>query len=100
MKNQTSEPYVGKEKLFPIVTLYVVSSVIILIGAAFSVFSLVNDISLPVLTSQIPGEVFGVVMVFLGIRYLISVRKLKAEVFKSTSNFSWSNFKKAKKSKS
>ena len=100
MKNKVTEPYVGKEKLLPIVTLYVVSGVIILIGAAFSVFSIVNDISLPVLTSQIPGAVFGAVMMFLGIRYLLSVRKLKAEVFKSTSSFSWSNFKKVRKSKS
>jgi len=100
MKNKVSEPYVGKEKLLPIVTLYVVSGVIILIGAAFSIFSIVNDISLPVLSSQIPGAVFGVVMIFLGIRYLISVKKLKAEVFKSTSSFSWSNFKKVKSSKS
>jgi len=100
MKNKVTGPYVGKEKLLPIVTLYVVSGVIILIGAAFSVFSIVNDISLPVLTSQIPGAVFGAVMMFLGIRYLLSVRKLKAEVFKSTSSFSWSNFKKVRKSKS
>jgi len=100
MKNQAYSPYVGKEKLTAIWTLYVVSIVIILIGAAFSVYSLVNNISIPVLTSQIPGVVFGVVVVFLGARYFLSVRKLKAEVYKSTSTFSWSNFRKAKKSKS
>ncbi len=100
MKNQSSSPRVGKEKLIPIITLYVVSILIILVGTAFSVYSLVNGITLPVLSSQIPGAVFGAVVVFLGIRYLISVSKLRAEVFKQTSSFSWSNFKKGKKAKS
>ena len=99
MKNPASQPNVGAEKILPIVTLYAVSAVIIIIGTAFGIFSVVNNISIPVLTSRIPGVIFGIVMVFLGLRYLFSVRKLKAEVFKSTSSFSWSNFKKVKKSK-
>ncbi len=100
MKNQASSPYVGKEKVIPIITLFIVSIVIILLGTAFSVYSLVNGITIPVLSNQIPGAVFGAVIVFLGIRYLISVRRLKAEVYKQTSTFSWSNFKKEKKAKS
>ena len=96
MKKNMSAPPVGKEKLIPIITLYVVSGVIILIGTAFAVFSLMNNIMLPVLGSQISGAVFGAVMVFLGIRYLLSTNKLRAEVYKSTSTFSWSNFRKAK----
>lgn len=99
MKNQSSSP-VGKEKILPIITLYIVSIAIILIGTAFSVYSLVNGITLPVLSNQIPGAVFGAVIIFLGIRYLISVRRLQTEVYKSTSSFSWSNFKKEKKAKS
>ncbi|MFB0920419.1 MAG: hypothetical protein QMB62_06005 [Oscillospiraceae bacterium] len=100
MKKQSSSPHVGKEKLIPIITLYIVSSVIILVGTAFSVYSLINGITLPVLSNQIPGAVFGAVVIFLGIRYLISVRKLQTEVYKSTSSFSWSNFKKKTKAKS
>ena len=99
MKNQSSSP-VGKEKVLPIITLYVVSIVIIIIGTAFSIYSLVNGITLPVMSNQIPGAVFGAVVIFLGIRYLLSVRKLQAEVYKSTAIFSWSNFKKEKKAKS
>ena len=100
MNNQAYSPYVGKEKTLAIWSLYVASLVIILIGASFGVYSLVNNISIPVLTSQIPGVVFGVVIAFLGVRYFLSVRKLKAEVYKSTSTFSWSNFRKVGKSKS
>ena len=100
MKNEAYSPYVGKEKRLAILTLYTVSVVIILIGAAFGIFSYVNDIRFTVLSSQIPGVVFGVVILFLGVRYFLSVSKLKAEVYKSTANFSWSNFRKGKKSKS
>ena len=99
MKNQAYSPYVGKEKIIAIWTLYVASLGITLVGLSFGVYSLVNNISIPVLTSQIPGVVFGVVIAFLGVRYYLSVRKLKAQVYKSTSTFSWSNFKKVKKSK-
>ena len=96
MKNQACMPAVGKEKMLSIVTLYVVSILIILAGTLFSVLSLVNNISIPVLSSQIPGVVFGIVVIFLGLRYLLSVNKLKAEVFKPTATFSWHNFKKEK----
>jgi len=45
-----------------------------------------------------PGVVFGMVILFLGIRYFLSLSKLKDEVYKS-SGFSWSNFKREKKIK-
>ena len=96
MKNQACMPPVGRDKMISIVTLYIVSILIILAGTFFGVFSLLNNISIPVLSSQIPGVVFGVVVLFLGIRYLFSVNKLKDEVFKSTSTFSWRNFRKEK----
>lgn len=96
MKKKTYSPYVGKEKLIAIWTLYVASMAIMLIGASFGVLSVINNISIPVLSSQIPGVVFGAVILFLGVRYFLSVRKLKAEVYKSTSSFSWSNFRTGK----
>jgi len=100
MNNKSGKPAVGTEKLLPIITLYIVSILIILIGTAFSIFSLINNVTLPVLSSQIPGVVFGAVMLFLGLRYLLSVNKLRREVFKSTTVFSWRNFKTEKKAKS
>lgn len=100
MKNEANSPYVGKEKRTAIMTLYVASILITLAGVFFAVYSSLNGIKIPVLSSEIPGAVFGVVIAFLGVRYLLSVSKLKAEVYKSTSTFSWSNFKKVKKSKS
>ena len=64
----------------------------------FTIFSLVNHISFKILNSSVPGALFGLLVLYLGIRYYFSVIKLKEEVFKASSKFSWSNFK-GKKSK-
>jgi len=93
MKNQAIEPTIDRTKVASITVLYITSLFIIILGAAFSAYSIVNNISFPVMSSQIHGAVFGAVIIFLGVRYFLSVQKLKAEVYKSTSRFSWSNFK-------
>ena len=81
-----------------IIILYVMSILIILLGAGFSVYSVINNVQLKVMSSTMPGMVFGMVILFLGIRYTMSLSKLKDEVYKST-GFSWSNFRKARDSK-
>ena len=93
MKNQEYTPEVDSTKIAFITILFITAIAIILLGAAFSVYSIVNNISFTVMSSQIHGMVFGAVIVFLGVRYLLSVQRLKAEVYKGTSRFSWSNFK-------
>lgn len=96
MKEKAYPAAIEREKVISVLALYAVSILIILTGAFFSAISLINNIYLPVLSSQVPGAVFGIVVLFLGIRYYISVKKLKAEVYKSTAKFSWSNFRKKK----
>lgn len=96
MKNQTIQPAVDRTKVVPIAALFVTSILIIVAGTALSVISAINNTSFSVMNSQIHGAVFGVVVIFLGVRYLLSVQKLKAEVYKGTSVFSWSNFRKKK----
>jgi hypothetical protein len=71
-----------------------VSSVIIILGVTFSIYSFINDVGFIVLSSRIHGSVFGLVVVFLGVRYFLSVKKLKTEVYKAESKFSWGNFRK------
>jgi hypothetical protein len=76
--------------------LFTLATSITLLGFALSIFSLINNISFTVLSSEIPGFVFGLAITFLGARYFLAVNKLKVEVFKEEINFSWSNFKKSK----
>jgi hypothetical protein len=90
MNNQKKE----WNKVLSITLLFIISAIIILLGVLFSILSLIYNINLMVLNNQVNGMVFGVVICYLGIRYFLSVNKLKTEVYKSTSKFSWGNFKK------
>lgn len=96
MNHQTVKPSVDRTKVLSIAGLFAGSVSIILAGGAFAVYSAVNGIIIPVMDFQIHGSVWGLIILFLGVRYLFSVRKLKAEVFRSSSKFSWSNFRSEK----
>lgn len=96
MKNQEHAISVDKNKVVFIMILIVISIMIIISGNLFIIFSLANNIYFTVLNSRIHGAIFGLVVIFLGVRYFLSVQKLKVEVYKNTSKFSWSNFKKEK----
>ena len=93
MKTKSTVTVINKHKVIIINLLYVATLIIIFLGIFFSLFSLVNHINFKVLNSSIPGVVFGFLVIYLGIRYYLSVTKLKDELFKISSNFSWRNFK-------
>jgi len=93
LKNQSAVTVINKHKVIIINLLYIATLIIIFLGIFFSLFSLVNHINFKVLNSSIPGVVFGFLVVYLGIRYYLSVTKLKEELLKTSSNFSWRNFK-------
>jgi len=75
-------------------SLFAFTITIMLSGVFFIVFSLVNHISFMMLNTSIHGAVLGLLVTYLGIRNFFSVQKLKTEVYKNSSRFSWSNFKK------
>ena len=85
-----------KGKVISVAVLFAISIIIMLSGATFSIYSYVNNVNLKILSSSVPGLVFGLVITFLGVRYFLAVKKLKIEVYKKSSKFSWSNFKKQK----
>lgn len=88
---------VEKKKVIAIVTLFIAAIMIVLVGAGFTIYSFIYNVNFPLFKSQVHGGVFGAVITFLGIRYFLSVQKLKIEVYKADSKFSWNNFKKNNK---
>lgn len=98
MQSKTVGNYFNTKKLI-IYGLSVLSLCIFLSGIVFGVYSWTNDISFKVINTQISGIIFGAVVAYLGVRYYLSVSKLKKELYKESSVFSWSNFKKVKKDK-
>ena len=93
MKNQNAVIAANKHKVIIINFLYIATMIIIFLGIFFSIFSFVNHIDFKILNASIPGAILGFLVLYLGIRYYLSVSKLKEELFKTSSNFSWTNFK-------
>ncbi len=96
MKDQRITQAANRNKTVSIIVLFAFSIAITLVGASFSVYSLINNVSFRVISNNVHGAIFGLVIAFLGIRYFLSVMKLKKEVYKTESQFSWSNFKRTK----
>ena len=94
MKSQATGGVITQKRIL-IGVLFSVAVLITIMGTAFAAYSIVNNVEFPVMQTTVPGAVFGAVIAFLGVRYLLSVKKLKGEVYKNTSRFSWRNFKKA-----
>ncbi|MFA6308237.1 MAG: hypothetical protein WC677_00610 [Clostridia bacterium] len=97
MHTQAEIKPAAKSKFVSIMILFMTSVAITMLGASLTVYSIICGVSFTVLNNSVPGAVFGVVILFLGIRYFLAVRKLKIEVYKTSSKFSWSNFKREKK---
>jgi uncharacterized membrane protein len=90
---------IDRRKLLLINILFGSSILIMFLGLYFSFFSLINQITIKVLNSNIHGVVFGILVFYLGLRYFLSVSKLQTEVRKDSAKFSWANFKRSKKRK-
>jgi hypothetical protein len=74
--------------------LYLMTLIIFFLGVYFSAFSMLNQITFHVLSAEVPGFVFGLLVAYLGIRNYFQVSKFKTQFYKSTASFSWKNFRK------
>lgn len=91
--------YPINSKKISIFALSIISLFICISGIFFGVYSWINDITFKVLNANVPGVIFSALVTYLGVRYFLSVSKLKKELYKESSIFSWSNFKKEKTKK-
>ncbi|BCN31258.1 hypothetical protein [Anaeromicropila herbilytica] len=67
-------------KAVAIFLLYISALMIMFSGAFYSFYSVINHITLKVISSEISGAVFGILVLYLGIRYYIAVLKLRVDV--------------------
>lgn len=77
----------------------VINSLILVSGLFFIVYSMYFNIKIKVLNVHVPGAIFGILVIYFGVRYLMQLLNLKKEVYKSGNQFSWSNFKREKRRK-
>lgn len=84
----------AKGKTAAIAALFAISGAVILSGLLMSIYSIANNVNFTIFGGQINGAVFGAVAIFLGVRYLLSVRRLNKNIGAAGIHFSWANFKK------
>lgn len=80
-------------KIVTVNILFFLSIAITLSGVFFGVYSFIHNITFRVINTNVPGVIFGAVVLYLGIRYFMNVLKLRKEVYGTDAGFSWSNFK-------
>lgn len=73
--------------------LLAIDVLIILLGLYCTIYGIVYNLKMQVMGSELPAYIFGFVVLFLGIRYLRSLIKLKKRI-SPDADFSWSNFSK------
>lgn len=88
------------KKVAIIAALFATSVAIAASGFFFCIYGYIHSITFQVLNTNVPGFVFGICVFYLGLRYTMSVFKLKRELFQPDAHFSWDNFRKHKAAKS
>ena len=83
----------SRKKRLIIAALYGLAGLITASGGALTVYSLVFPVYFQVLTSSVHGAFFGLAIGFIGWRNLMALGRLKRELYKPTSDFSWSHFR-------
>jgi hypothetical protein len=73
--------------------LYSFASLIVAMGAGYTIYSLYTNVYLLVMNNAVPGAVFGIIITFLGIRYLWAVYKLSLKLDSPEAVFSWMNYR-------
>ena len=85
--SRKTESETGKK--VAIISLTTLAGAITSAGIILSIYSLINNVSFNVMNNPIHGLIFGVVITYLGMGYLKKKKKLKTELAKPTSHFSF-----------
>lgn len=88
------------QKKLIVIGLYLFAGAIAFSGAFFCIYSYLNSVSFRVLNVSVPGLVFGVAVIYFGIRGILSVNTLRPQLFRDDARFSWNNFRRQKTAKS
>lgn len=74
--------------------LFALAVAITVSGALFAGYSILAGASFRVFNAPLPGALFGLMVVYFGVRGILSVRRLREDVYERGARFSWSNFRK------
>ncbi|MDD7793422.1 hypothetical protein [Clostridium sp. 'White wine YQ'] len=87
MKKQITLAVSNASKKLVFSILYLSSMIVLFLGIFFSLFLMVNSISLTILKLHVPGIILGVLVLYFGITYYASIIKILDKLYRSPSNF-------------
>jgi len=73
--------------------LYCFAGAITAMGIGYTIYSFMNHVDLLVKNNAVPGTIFGIIITFLGIRYIFAVYKLSLRLRRPDATFSWKNYR-------
>lgn len=78
-------------KKWILVLLNLLAFFIFFLGMFFCAYSFINNLNFQVLGNSIPSSLLGILVAYLGIRYIFRMQSFEKEFLKDSSVFSWSN---------
>ena len=90
----------AKGKTAIVAALYAGAIIIMGSGVWFAMYSITNNIRFQIMNTSIPGLILALLVIYFGLRSILSIRKLSQVILSDSAHFSWSNFKRAKPAKS
>jgi len=85
------------DKKYSLIILFILNCLIFISGCLFVIYSIYFKINFKVINTEVSGVIVGLTVSYFSFRHFKKLSELKVELKKSGNNFSWYNFKKAKK---
>ncbi|MEZ0536681.1 hypothetical protein ACAG39_05445 [Caldicellulosiruptoraceae bacterium PP1] len=79
-------------KRIAIATLYIFDLLIILSGFLYCIYNIQTKVKFHLFGTQVPGYIFGIVSIYIGIRNFKAVQKLNRQIISNNAKFSLRNF--------
>lgn len=86
------------QKKWILILFYVVAFSIFFSGVFYSTYSLIYNFKFQIVGRYMPSYIVGLLVAYLGVRYIIKIRTFENEFLKETSVFSWKNLHRKKHS--
>lgn len=93
MKKVSGTEKGSKQRKMAVTLLYLGAAFIVFLGVFFCAYSLINEIYMQVLNVPVSGVVFGLLVVYLGVRYFKNITDQKSEIYKGTETFTLKKIK-------
>ncbi len=92
MRQKSVEKPVFYKRLI-IMGLYLFASMIVILGSFFTTYSIMHQVSIPILNNSVPAAILGALVIYFGIKNIVMVYRFESTFYEESARFSWRNFR-------